>query len=287
MRYASAKFWLITLTCSTFLPAAIAQTGQVSPVSLENQIKLLQGHLCNFRVIDTAVYFIETHLKIKPTYAMNVELISDSLNNPGGDSLTTIVNRLAKCTGLDCVNGASTINVFIKAYTKCLESGVQASNANAELKLDLLYYYHSAWNLFHHAKPGDWDFDENLLAIYHLHRSNIGLRINSRITELRQQIELDSLQTKIDSLVSDMEKSKEIGKIRFDSIDSINNKNKAKLDSLLVKQEHAMLIAPFFRKGKWLQKSQKLSHDTVLSLTRNKTFRKGKKALKKEMRKVV
>jgi hypothetical protein len=284
MRQDSLRILLLAFSCSLLVPVVTAQPRQVSHVSLDSEIKLLQDRLCRFRVIDTAVYFIETHLRIKPTYLMKAELISDSLKNPNHNSFLTIISGLAKCSLPNCLNTGPTINVFIKEYTACLKLLEPALSANTELTRDLFYYYHSAWNLFHHAKPDDWDFDENLLAIYHLQRSYIGLRVNSKITELRQQIKLDSVQSKLDSLVTEIENSKTIGKIRFDSLDTANARNKRLLDSLSTIQDRSRLIAPFFSRGKWLQKSQRLSPEDIRVLTKDKSIYKGKKALKKRLR---
>jgi hypothetical protein len=274
-----AKLALLLLLAITF-----KQVNANGFDASENEIEFLRDRLCKIKIIDTSVYFIETYASINPTYDINKILTDVFLKNQNRLTFKRIIDS-SICNPFDIsLIRESTIKNFIKAYTDSLVSFEKASTIPEELKRDLCYYYHSAWNLFHHANKDHWDFDENLLSIYHIHRSYIGVRINNRIAELKQQIRLDSIQSKVYSLQTDIESSRLIGEVRFDRIDTSFERVKLKLDALSVNQERSILIAPYFQKGKWLQRSQQLNPDTISVLTTGKKFRKGKKGLKKHLR---
>jgi hypothetical protein len=287
MRYRVIKVAITVMFCWQIASGVTAQSHNTLPAPRQQQIVLLNGYQAQLRVIDTVVYFIETYRDITPTYAWESKLQSTQLTNSRGDSFAEIVKRLLTATELSFSDFASseTVKDFIMEFTDSLRIRAHKSPLMRDLKLDLLYYYHHTWNLFNHARESDQDFDENLLAIYHLQRNHIGALIDHKRVQLHQQQLLDSLQTRVNSLVADIEKSKKIGFIRFDSLDSVSRRNERTLGQLRINQQRTTLIAPFFRKGKWLQKSQQLEPDTIKSLTAGKSYRKGKRALKKKLRK--
>lgn len=287
MRYRVIKVAITVIFCWQIASGVTAQNQGTLSAERQPQIRLLNLYQTQLRVIDTVVYFIETYRDIKPTYAWESELKNNGkLINNTSDSFAEIVKKLLKGTELSFSNFqfSRTVNKFIINFTDSLKIRVCKSALMHHLKLDLLYYYHHTWNLFNHARDSDQDFDENLLAIYHLQRNHIGALINQERAQLLQQEVLDSLQTRVDRLVADIEKSKNIGTIRFDSLDSINKRNEEKLNKLRIDQQRTTLVAPFFRKGKWLQKSQQLTPNEIESLTAGKSYRKGKRALKKKLR---
>jgi hypothetical protein len=271
------------LTFLLLLTITSKQANAGSSNSAENEIWQLENRLCMLKIIDTSVYFIETYGNISPTYNINTILKDGFLKNQNELNFKRIIES-SKCKTFTIrLNSNSSIKDFIIAYTDSLVAFEKVSYITEELKRDLCSYYHSAWNLFHHANKDHKDFDENLLSIYHIHRSYIGSRIDNRITELKQQIRFDSIQSKVYRLQTDIESSRLIGEVRFDNIDSTNRNISNKLDSILLNLERTHLIKIYFPKGKWLQRAQhhQLKPDTIIVLTNRKSFRKGKKSLKK------
>lgn len=281
MYFPKFKLLIAKLAHLILLVVSFQQVTASETYSIE--IEQLENRLCMLKIIDTSVYYIETYANISPTYKINKVLAVNVLTKRDNLTFKRIIDS-AKCSSLAIgLNSESTIKDFIKAYTDSLISAENLSIYPTELKRELYYYYRSARNLFTHSSKNPLDFDEITLSIYHTRRSQVGIQINNRIIELKQKLMFDSIRSKVDGLLTNIENSKFISKVRFDNIDSTNRNISNKLDSILLNLERTHLIKIYFPKGKWLQRAQhhQLKPDTIIVLTNRKSFRKGKKSLKK------